>query len=960
MNRKLHPFHLCFLALLFLLPHLDAKPTPSDSARRIEVLFLGSPNGSHRPLDRFKTIRQAHGVKGINYTYAHQPTALTKENLVKYDALLIYGNHDAISKQQEAALLEYSHNGGACVFLHSACGCFRNSEKFIALLGAQFKSHGKGVFRTKIVNPDHPVMKGFPGFECWDESYVHQKHNQDRVVLQKREDEPWTWVRTNGKGRIFYTASGHDDRCWSLSEYQDLIYRGIIWTIGDEKAQLISKLKLPELQYTEPKVNIIQGKNWPDKPRDRGVPATHLQKPLGVKDSMKLVQVPVEMDIQVFASEPMIVNPIAINWDNSGRLWAVEAYDYPNSHVTNSPGKDRIKVLTDTNGDGKADTVSVFAEGLTIATSVLPIDKGCITTDGEEMVYLEDSNNDGKSDKRHVIFKGINLYDTHACVSNLRLGMDGWIYATVGYSGVRTTVAEKKHRLNQGVFRFKRDGSAFEGIQSTTNNTWGLGFTEQGRILGSTANMNPSFYVGIPSKLYTGTNLKPRKTPRADNKDRIFPITIDFLQVDWKDHFTAAAGHSIYTARLFDNSWWNRRAFICAPTAKLVSAPVVNSVGSGFKIANTEQNIYASADAWSAPVAAEVGPDGALYIADWYNAIVQHNVYGANQKKGKGNAYISEFRDRKHGRIYRISPKAAKAPANPKLATLEQQLDALNNNNMFWRIQAQEALSKSGEKAIAALHALAKGDSYATLHAIHVLGQLGEDLTELEKMERKTAGAQAALLAYLPRDSKTGVQLLAKLSSKAEDTLANLLYISELEKSPAIAKAIVTLKSENVELFKNDDLLNRALELALSHHGNLAALATATTPRVPLSTSAKRGEAIYKAGCIACHQPDGAGSEGVFPPLAGSDWLARNPKHAIMVVTKGLSGKITVSGKKFNGAMPGHPQLSDQEVADVINFTRNNFTPQLGDISKDLVTKVRKKYKDHATFFTEADILKEK
>lgn len=958
MIQKSHLFYL--LALILCLPQVDAKPESRDSARRLEVLFLGSPDGSHRPLDRFRTIRKAHGVKGINYTYAHQPTALTEENLVKYDALVVYANHDKINEEQETALIEYSHNGGACVFLHSACGCFRNSEKFIALLGAQFKSHGKGIFRTKIVNPNHPVMKGFPGFECWDESYVHQKHNQDRVVLQKREDEPWTWVRTNGKGRIFYTASGHDDRCWGLPEYQDLIYRGILWTVGDEKAQLIHNLKLPELQYTEPKVNIIQGKNWPDKPQDRGVPATHLQKPLDVKDSMKLVQVPVEMEIQVFASEPMIVNPIAINWDNKGRLWAVEAYDYPNSHVTNSPGKDRIKILTDTNADGTADSVSIFAEGLTISTSVLPIDKGCITTDGEEMVYLEDSNNDGKSDKRHVIFKGINLFDTHACVSNLRLGMDGWIYATVGYSGVKTTVAGKDHHFRKGVFRFKRDGSDFESIQSTSNNTWGLGFTEQGRILGSTANMNPSFYVGIPKKYYTGTNLKPRKTPRADSKDRIFPVTIDFLQVDWKDHFTAAAGHSIYTARLFDKSWWNRRAFICAPTAKLVSAPIVHSVGAGFKTTNTEQNIYASADAWSAPVAAEVGPDGAIYIADWYNAIVQHNVYGAKQKKGEGNAYISEFRDRKHGRIYRISPKGVKVTANPKLATLEQQLEGINNDNMFWRIQAQEMLRKSDKKVIPILRDLAEGDSPGTLHAIHLLGELGVDLTELEKIETKIAGAQAALLTYLPRETKTGLELLRKQPSKAEDTLAILLYVSELEKSPVIAAAIVTLKSGNVELFKNDDLLNRALELALSHHGNLPAIVTTKTPRVPLSTSAKRGEAIYKTSCIACHQADGAGAEGVFPPLDGSDWLARNPKHAIMVVIKGLAGKITVSGKKFNGAMPGHPQLSDQEVTDVLNFSRNNFTTQLGDIPKSLVTEVRAKYKDHSTFFTEEDILKEK
>ena len=960
MTQKLHIFHLYLLALILCLPQVDAKPASGNEARRLEVLFLGSPNGSHRPLDRFRTIRLVHGIKGINYTYANQPTALTKENLVKYDALLVYGNHDKISDDQEAALLEYSQNGGACVFLHSACGCFRNSEKYIALLGAQFKSHGKGVFRTKIVNPDHPVMKGFPGFECWDESYVHQKHNQDRIVLQKREEEPWTWVRTNGEGRIFYTASGHDDRCWSLAEYQDLIYRGIIWTVGDEKAQLIQNLKLPKLEYTEPKVSIIQGKNWPDEPQNRGIPATHLQKPLGEEDSMKLVQVPVEMEIQVFASEPMIVNPIAINWDNKGRLWAVEAYDYPNSHVTNSPGEDRIKILTDTDGDGKADTVSIFAQGLTIATSVLPIDKGCITTDGEEMVYLEDSDNDGKSDKRHVIFKGIKLYDTHACVSNLRLGMDGWIYATVGYSGVKTTIAEKNHRLHKGVFRFKRDGSEFEVIQSTSNNTWGLGFTEQGRIIGSTANMNPSFYVGIPHRYYTGSNLKPKKTPRADSKDRIFPITIDFLQVDWKDHFTAAAGHSIYTARLFDESWWNRRAFICAPTGKLVSAPIVQTVGSGFKTTNTEQNIYASADAWSAPVAAEVGPDGALYIADWYNVIVQHNVYGANQKKGKGNAYISPFRDKKHGRIYRISPKGAKVPVNPELATLEQQLEALKNDNMFWRLQAQEALRKSGEKAIPTLRDLAKGESPATLHAIHLLGQFGVDLAEIEKIESNPAGAQAVLLTYLSRESNTGIELLRKLPSRPEDTLATLLYISELEKSATVAKALVALKNENVKLFENDDLLNRALDLALSHHGNLAVIAATNVPRTPLSASANRGEAIYKTSCIACHQPDGAGSEGVFPPLKGSDWLARNPKHAIMVVIKGLSGEITVSGKKFNGAMPGHPQLSDQEVADVLNYSRNNFSPQLGDISKDLVKEVREKYKDRPTFFTEPEILKEK
>ncbi|MGB0774654.1 MAG: PVC-type heme-binding CxxCH protein, partial [Akkermansiaceae bacterium] len=314
--------------------------------------------------------------------------------------------------------------------------------------------------------------------------------------------------------------------------------------------------------------------------------------------------------------------------DEKGRMWAVEAYDYPNSHVMNKPGRDRIKILQDTDGDGKADKISVFAEGLTICTSVLPFGSGCITTDGEEMVFLYDSNNDGKADKRQVLFKGLKIWDTHACTSNLRYGHDGWIYATVGYSGVDIKIGEKHIKSGQGVLRFKPDGSDVEMLQNTTNNTWGLGITEEGRVMGSTANNNPSWWLDVPLAAYRKAGVKPQRTPRADSSDLTYPLTYDYLQVDCKERVTAGAGHAIYTSRLFPSEWWNKRALICAPTCKLVAAPRVERRGAGFKTTGFEQNIYATADSWSAPVAAEVGPDGGIYIADWYNSIVQHNVYG--------------------------------------------------------------------------------------------------------------------------------------------------------------------------------------------------------------------------------------------------------------------------------------------------------------------------------------------
>ncbi|NIP92940.1 MAG: dehydrogenase, partial [Akkermansiaceae bacterium] len=124
------------------------------------------------------------------------------------------------------------------------------------------------------------------------------------------------------------------------------------------------------------------------------------------------------------------MNPISINWDHRGRLWVVEAFDYPHKIGSGDP-QDRIKILEDTDRDGVADKVTVFAEGLNICTSVLPMHDGAIATDGPDMVYLRDTGGDGRADDRQVLFTGLGLRDTHACTSNLRHGFDGWVYGTV-------------------------------------------------------------------------------------------------------------------------------------------------------------------------------------------------------------------------------------------------------------------------------------------------------------------------------------------------------------------------------------------------------------------------------------------------------------------------------------------------------------------------------------------------
>src|SRR5437870_8482917 len=171
-----------------------------EDAKAIKILFLGD-NGHHQPRERFAQLQPVLAKRGIELTYTDQVTDLNPKTLAPYDGLMVYANITKISPEQEKALLDFVENGKGFIPIHCASYCFLNSPKYVDLVGAQFLRHGTGVFRTTIADASHPIMKGYPGFESWDETYVHTKHNnKDRTVLELRVDgqtrEPWTWVRT--------------------------------------------------------------------------------------------------------------------------------------------------------------------------------------------------------------------------------------------------------------------------------------------------------------------------------------------------------------------------------------------------------------------------------------------------------------------------------------------------------------------------------------------------------------------------------------------------------------------------------------------------------------------------------------------------------------------------------------------------------------------------------------------
>jgi putative membrane-bound dehydrogenase-like protein len=823
------------LVVLLLLGFSATPLVGQKSSQPIKVLFLGD-NGHHQPQARFRQLEPVLAKRGIELTYTDKVEALSPKVLGSYDGLIIYANTTKITPEQEAALLDFVDSGKGFIPLHCASYCFLNSPKYIALVGAQFQKHGTGVVRTTIAEPNHPVMKGFKGFESWDETYVHTKHNEkDRTVLEYRVDgkvkEPWTWVRTQGKGRVFYTAWGHDDRTWGQPGFQELIERGIRWATG--RKVNVTPLAAADLPFTVPEMTpqrkdlkafeyVDVGKKIPNYRAGTGQRLSLMQKPLPAEESLKHMVVPKGFRVELFASDPHIRRPICMNWDERGRLWIAESVDYPHDLHPSGQGNDRIVICEDTKGTGKADKFTVFADKLSIPSGFTFYKGGVLVFEGRQTVFLKDTDGDDKADVREVLFGTWSMGDTHGGPSNMQYGLDNWIWAMQGYNFSRLKVGGETHQFRQGFFRFKPDGSKLEFLRSTNNNTWGLGLSEEGLIFGSTANGNPSVYLPIPNRYYEavrGWTPSLVLRPIADSY-KFKPITDKVRQVDFHGGYTAAAGHALYTARNYPKEYWNRTAFVNEPTGHLVGTFVLRREGSDFRSSNPF-NLLASDDEWTAPIMSEVGPDGNVWVIDWYNYIVQHNPTPPGFKTGKGAAYETDLRDKTHGRIYRIvyegngPGKDKKTPFSLAKATPEKLVATLQHDNLFWRKHAQRLLVERRKKGVLpALFALARdtkvdeiGLNVGVIHALwtmHGLGALDGSNAEATKvayaaLKHKSAGVRRNALQVLPRTAKSVTALLE--SGVLEDPdgnvrLAALLALADLPPSPKAGKAIAQVMGQ--------------------------------------------------------------------------------------------------------------------------------------------------------------------
>ncbi len=767
------------LVLAAMLPTTAHAQAPVQRGERLRVLFLGD-NGHHQPTRRAKELLPVLAKDGVDLFYTDSREDLNPSELGRYHAVMIYTNHLTVTRPQISALLAFVERGGGLVALHCASASFQNSEEFIRLVGAAFKSHGTGTFGVVRVAGEHPAIAGVPAFESWDETYVHTKHNPvDRTVLEVRredgKDEPWTWVRTYGKGRVFYTAWGHDQRTWSQPGFQRLVERGLRWTVGGTAlTQVVSgpATKLIDLATPLPTYKLPPAPwNTPD------VPLTKAQAALPTRESLQMMTLRPRFSVKPFAMEPTIGNIIDFTWDARGRMWAVETNDYPNTVLPDSvPGSDRILIIEDNNRDGLADNVKVFATGLNLATSIALANGGVVVAQAPHMLFYKDTNGDDKSDSRTILFTGFPRNDTHGSISNLRYGFDNQVWGSVGYNGFRGTVGSKTYargEFGSGYFRFPGNGSDLEYVARTSNNTWGIGLTEDNFVFGSTANSRPTNFVHIPLRYYRAMGARDTTLPDIADRLDIFPVT-EILQVDQFGRYTAGSAHEMYTARAFPREYWNRTAFVAEPTGHVIGMFDMSDNGSTFSAKN-RWSFMASRDAWAAPVQVKVGPDGAIWVSDFYTLVAQHNPTPKDMQgccvTGPGNAYETTNRDRLHGRIYRISYDSARAAPPMRLdnATPAQLVRALTNDNMFWRLTAQRLLVERGKTdVVPALIELARDQSVddlglnvGALHALWTLNGLGaipKDAAALtvarNALQHPAASMRRAALMILPRNQQ--------------------------------------------------------------------------------------------------------------------------------------------------------------------------------------------------------------
>ncbi|MFQ5929496.1 MAG: PVC-type heme-binding CxxCH protein [Acidobacteriota bacterium] len=575
--------------------------------------------------------------------------------------------------------------------------------------------------------------------------------------------------------------------------------------------------------------------------------ASKTQSPYRPEEALQTFQLPEGFQIELVAAEPEVMDPVAIAFDERGRLFVVEMPDYPLGNRTG-----RIKLLEDRDGDARFEFGTVFAENLGFPNGVMPWKDGVLVSAAPDIFYLADTDGDNRADMRQVVLTGFAATNPQLRINGLVYGLDNWIYAAYPRAGGSRRYGQfddrgqaihfPKHpevspvEISPGTdFRFRPEQMRLEAVGGMSQfgnafDAWRNRFTVWNNdhvrhvvIEARYLSRNP--YLAVVSAM--------KSISDHGNAAVLYPITQQPFHIHESEigHFTSACGTSVYTAGNFPEEY-RGAFFVCDPVHNVVHCDLLFPDGISFvaKRAQKEAEFVASTDSWFHPVFTTVGPDGALYVVDFYRKLVEHPEFIPHaDEQGfyvyQGVLSQADFLEgHELGRIYRIVHTSRKPGSKSQLhqAATSELVEQLSNSNMWWRITAQRLLvDRQDPSAIPALEDVARHapSAEAYIHALWTLeglGGLGSDLVAraLENKNPKVR-EQAIRLAekHLP-DSKLQRKLF-EMTSDPDDrvqfqlacTLSQLpsgqsfnplkqLVIRHLE-DPWFQVAVLTSASEN-------------------------------------------------------------------------------------------------------------------------------------------------------------------
>ncbi|MEZ6057976.1 MAG: HEAT repeat domain-containing protein [Planctomycetaceae bacterium] len=382
---------------------------------------------------------------------------------------------------------------------------------------------------------------------------------------------------------------------------------------------------------------------------------------------------PEGFEVNLFAADPMIAKPIQMNFDPQGRLWIVSSEVYP--HI--EPGKkptDKVLVLEDKDGDGVSDVTHVFAEGLLIPTGIEPGDGGAYVGASTELIHFKDTNGDLKADEERVVLSGFGTEDTHHILHTLRWGPEQRLYMSQSiyiHSHIETPWGVK--RLNAGgIWQFRPDSLKLNVFARGLVNTWGTHFDKYGATFATDGAGGEGINYMIPGGYYV-TAYGAERLVRGLNPGSPKHCGLEI----------------VYSEHLPDD--WRGSAITNDFRGHRVCRFVLTPDGSGF-VSQQQQEVIKSNHPAFRPIDVKIGPDGAIYIADWYNPIIQHGEVDFRDPR----------RDHTHGRIWRVTYKGKPLVERPQLVTASnaELCKQLESPNIFNRTQAKRVLKERGPEVL--------------------------------------------------------------------------------------------------------------------------------------------------------------------------------------------------------------------------------------------------------------------